>query len=208
MRRRGAGLVLVEHRAHRQVEGVQPLARPGIGELLDARLVPDRRMLVGFGRAGLGRILAAPAAHLEQLLGRLIIGLEHVVLHGPFRRDAVRMQDGIEVLLAQPQEHGAVDLGIAADEVVQAGPEALAARRGPNLVGLIAAFQEDLARVPVLALALQIVAALDEQDALAGLGELPGHGAAAGPRADDHNVVAIRDHAASLSPIRSTAGGG
>ena len=46
--------------------------------------------------------------------------------------------DFAEVALAQPQQDGAIDLAVAADEIMQARMKAAAVRAVPGLVRLIA----------------------------------------------------------------------
>src|SRR5690349_1335990 len=101
------------------------------------------------------------------------------------------MADFAEVLLAQPEEDAAVHLAVAADEIMQARPERRAGGAVPGLVGLIPRVDEHRFGVPVLALAGKIVAALEQQDALAGLSELPRHCGAARAGADDDDIVAL-----------------
>ena len=60
---------LVEHHAAGRVEGVQAGRGEVVGELLDARLVRDRRERVGRAGGRFGRVLAARAVHLVELLG-------------------------------------------------------------------------------------------------------------------------------------------
>ncbi len=117
--------VLVEHHPAGGVEGVVPGGGEVVGELLDARLVRDRRE--GIGRAGrrLGRILAAGAVHLVELLGLRVVRLHLVVADRPGGRDAVVVAQLAEVLRAQAVERRAVELGGAADEVVHLRLEGL-----------------------------------------------------------------------------------
>ena len=69
-----------------------------VGELLDPRLVRDRRERVGRARRRLGRVLAARAVHLVELLGLRVVGLHLVVADRPGRRDAVVVAQLAEVL--------------------------------------------------------------------------------------------------------------
>jgi hypothetical protein len=73
-----------------------------VRELLDPRLVGDRRE--GVGRAGrrLRRVLAAGAVHLIELLGSGVVPLELVVGDWPRGRDAVMVLQLAEVLLPEP----------------------------------------------------------------------------------------------------------
>ena len=173
---------------------MQPFASQALGEFGDARLVADRRLRIGAAGPRLGRVFAARAMHAIEIFRLLVVGLEHVVFQRPFRRDAVAVAHAVEVGLAQPEQRGAVELGIAADPVMQPRLETVAAGRLPGLVGLVAGAAKYLRGVPVLALARQVLAALDQQNALAGLRQPPRRGPAARPGADDDDVVAVVSH--------------
>ena len=100
------------------VEGVVADRGEVVGELLDARLVGDRRERVGRARGRFGRVLATGAVHAVELLGLRVVGLHLLVGDRPRRRDAVVVAQLAEVLLAQAVQRGAVELGCAADVVV------------------------------------------------------------------------------------------
>ena len=77
----------------------------------------------GTGRpagTGLGRILGVVAVDLVELLGLRVVRLEVVVRDGPRGRDPVVVLELAEVLLPEPVERRAVELGLAADVVVDA----------------------------------------------------------------------------------------
>ena len=179
-----------------------------VAERLDTRLVAHRRMRVGGARPRFGRVDPALAVHVEELLGARVVGLEHVVGERPGGRDAVGVDDLAEVLGAQPEQRPAVDLAVAADEIVQPGVEGLAAGAVPGLLRLILAVDEHRRRVPVLAFALEVGAALEDQDALARGGELQRRGASARTRADDDDVVVFGGHrrAPRGGPARNAVG--
>ena len=135
---------LVEEDPARRMERVVAGARQVVGELLDARLVRDRRMRVVAARVRLGRVLPAGTVHLVELLGLRVVRLELVVGDRPGGRDAVVVLKLAEVLPAQAVESGAVELGRAADEVVHLGLERLAARVVPRLRRDVAVLDEDV----------------------------------------------------------------
>src|SRR5919108_6045091 len=99
------------------------------------------------------------------------------------------MLDLAEVALAKPKEDRAVELGVAADVVLGVRPEALAVLVVPLLLRDVPGLAEDLLRVPVLRLAGQVAAPLEQQDPLAGRRQLVREGAPAGAGADDDRVV-------------------
>ena len=158
---------LVEHDPARGVERVVAGRVEVVGELLDPRLVRHRRMRVRRARRRLGRVLAARAVHLVELLGLRVVRLELVVGDRPGGRDAVVVLQLAEVLLAQPVERRAVELRRAADEVVDLRLERLAVLVVPGVRRDVAVVDEDVLREPVLRLARQPVAALEQEDALA-----------------------------------------
>ena len=165
-------LRLVEQDAARRVERVVAGRREVVGELLDARLVRDGRERIRRARRRLGRILAAGAVHLVELLGLRVVRLELVVGDRPGGRDAVVVVELAEVLLAQPVERGAVELRRAADEVVDLRLERLALRVVPGVRRDVAVVDEHVLGEPVLRLARQPVAALEQEDPLAGGGQV------------------------------------
>ena len=184
---------LVQHHAAGRVERMEPGGGEVVRELLDPRLVRDRRERVGSARRRLGRVLAARAVHLVELLGQRVVGLHLVVADRPRRRDAVVVLQLAEVLLAQAVERRAVELRRAADEVVHLRLERLCrVRVVPGVRRDVAVVDEHVVHVPVLRLAREPVAALEQQDALARRSEVPDERAAAGAAADHDHVVVAR----------------
>ena len=180
--------------AARGVERVQAGRREIVGELLDPRLVRDGRERVGRARGRLGRILAAGSVHLVELLGLRVVGLELGVADRPRRRDAVVVAQLAEVVLAQAIERRAVELRRAADAVVHLRLERVAVVVVPGVGRDVAAVDEDVGGRPVLRLARQPVAALEQEDALARRGQAVHERSAARTAADhDDVVVAHRD---------------
>src|SRR5262249_45387889 len=80
---------------------------------------------------------------------------------------------------------------VAADVVVGVWVERLAFAVAPLLLRVIAGLEVDGAGGPVLLLARDIVATLQEQDLLSGRRECPGQRAAPGAGADDDDVVVV-----------------
>ena len=194
-----AVLVLGEVHADRQVERVQALLLEVVAELLDARLVLHRREGGSRALAALGRVLAVPAVHEVEMLGLGVVRLEIGVADRPRRGDAAVVTQLAEVLRAQPEQRRAVELGVAADVVVDLRRELVAVAVEPELRRPVLALDEHGGGVPVVALARQVVAAFEQQDPLAGGGDAVGERAAAGPRADhDHVVMLVFGHSDSL----------
>src|SRR5580704_17882938 len=94
-----------------------------------------------------------------------------------------------EVLLAKPRQRCPVNLGVSADVVVDAGLERCAgACLVPVLRVLVAVCHEDFGGRPVLVLARQKPAALEQQYVGAGVAEGPSGRGAAHSGADHDNV--------------------
>ena len=180
---------LVEHDATRGVEGVPARGGEVVGQLLDPRLVRQRRERIGRTGRRLGRVLAPCPVHLVELLGLGVVGLHVVVADRPGGREAVVVLQLAEVLTAQPVQRRPVQLGGAAHEVVDLGLERLALVVVPRVGGDVAVVDEHIGGGPVLRLAGQPVAPLQQQDALARRGQVAGQGAAAGAGPDDDDVV-------------------
>ena len=127
----GAGRARPGSRSHadRQVERVQPLLLQVVAQLLDPRLVLDRRVRVLRAGRPLGRVLAVPAVHDVEVLGLGVPGLEVGVVDRPGRGDAAVVPDLAEVLGPQPEQRRAVELGVAADVVVDLRRELVAVAR-------------------------------------------------------------------------------
>ena len=179
--------------AARRVEGPEPGRLEVVGELLDARLVADRGERVRRRRGRLGRILAARAVDLVELLGERVVRLHLRVVDRPRGRDPVVVAQLAEVLLAQAVQRGAVELRGAADAVVHLRLERLAVLVVPGVRRHVAVVDEHVVGLPVLRLARQPVAALEQQDALARRGEVADERAAAGAAADDDDVVVAHE---------------
>ena len=79
------------------------LTLEAVEQLLNARLVRNWRIRIGFLPRGLGWVLPAQAMHVKQFLGGLIIGLKIAVFQRPGRRNAVRMTDFAKITFPKPE---------------------------------------------------------------------------------------------------------
>src|SRR5262245_6755209 len=109
------------------------------------------------------------------------------------------MLEDPEILFAEAVERGAVELGGAADEVVDLRLERLALLVVPGVGRDVAVVDEDVGRRPVGRLAGKPVAALEQEDALARGREVAGERAAAGAGSDDDDVERVHRQYSSIS---------
>ena len=136
-------------------------------QLLNSRFVLHGWEAVRRARPRVGRIDTAFAVHLIEVFGLRVVRLELVVADWPCRRDAAVMADLAEVLFAQPEERGAVELGVSADVVVGVRMERLAVLVVPHVFGVIFRLDVDGARAPVVLLAPDVVAPLEQENPFA-----------------------------------------
>ena len=131
---------------------------------------------------------------MEQRFRFVIIVGKRVIFERPCGGHAASMRDLFEIALAQPEQCRPVHLRIAADIIMELRREILALGVRPCFVCLVATIDEHRFRVPIGFLARQIIAALEDQNALAGgrdaLGERCASGAAA-----DHDQIIMVSHA-------------
>src|SRR6266851_5935900 len=151
-------------------------------------------MRVGIRGRRLGRVAAAFPVYMIKPLGLGVLGGEVLIGERPGRRHPVGMLHDYKIALAQPQQHRAVHLGVAPDPVMDPGMERFSLLVVPGLACLVALAGEDRFGAPVFRLPRQVVATLQDQNALPRWGEPVGEGAAAGAAADDDDVVTISAH--------------
>ena len=184
-------VVLVDHDAERQVERVETRPLEVRGQLLDPGLVAHRRVRERPRGPGLARVDLALTMHVVELLGPRVVRLEVCVADRPRLGHAIDVLHPAEVLLSLAKQHRAVHLRVAPDVVVLLGQERAALLVGPAAAVAIAVLDPHLGRVPILLLPAQVVAPLEDEDALAGGRQRVGQGAAAGPGPDDDEIEVL-----------------
>ncbi len=102
------------------------------------------------------------------------------------------MLDLGKVPFAHPHQGRAIEGRIAADPIVGVGRERVAVLVQPLLLGPVALADKDVLGAPVLRLARQVLAPVQNQDRLAGRSQGLGHRRAACARADDDDVIGLR----------------
>ena len=146
------------------MEWMQPDAAQIIRKLGDLGFVTDRRVRIGNTSPRLQRVLAALAMDVEKPFRLQVVGLESVVAQRPCRRNPASMHHLAEVSLAQAKKRRTVDLGIAANIIMQGRAECVAGRVGPSLFGLIGGIDKDSLRAPILLTTREVIAALKDQN--------------------------------------------
>jgi hypothetical protein len=101
------------------------------------------------------------------------------------------------------EHRGAVDFGLAAHEIRLLGMQWFAVLILPGFFGVVAVVEEDRGRVPIKLLLRHERAALQNEDVLAGLGEVQGQCSATRPGAN-HDRIKIVCHAHLEHGIRFT----
>src|SRR5262249_10106281 len=148
-------------------------------------LMTYRGEWIGLALRRLSWVHATLAMDLIELLGAPVVGREVAVGERPGGGHAILVADFAEIPLAHPQQPGPVEFGIAADEVVYARMERAALLVVPGFLGLVLVVDENGLAIPVVVLPRQIAATLEQQDLLAGRGQLVCERAAARTRAYD-----------------------
>ena len=135
--------------------------------------------------------MPAQAMDVVHLLGLGIIRLEVRVADRPRRRDAVIVLDLAKIFFPQPVERRPEQFCRAADEIMHLRLKRPAVAIVPALRRDVAVLHEQGCRVPVLRLALEPIAALENEDALPRRREVSRQRAAARAAANDDDVEAL-----------------
>src|SRR5262249_48595595 len=107
-----------------------------------------------------------------------------------------------EILFAHAEERGTVKLRVSADVVVSMGMQVLAVFVFPKLFGVVLRFDVDGLRVPVVALARDVIAALQDQDLLPGGSQVVGECTSTSSRSDNDDVVVLSHRRSPLLVLR------
>src|SRR5215467_948994 len=160
----------------------------------------DRRVRIWSARGRFRGIFAPPAVNVIEPLCLQIIRFKIVVGDWPGWGNPAEMPDFPKVFPAQAEEGRAVELRVSPDVIIRVRMERLPVLIAPFFLGLILALDVDRSRIPVGLFATYVIAALQDQDTLAGRGQCVGQraSASAGPD-DDYVVVLVRGHKSCLS---------
>src|SRR5436190_21548423 len=114
----GLRVGLVQIDPNRKVERVMPGALAVVRELLDPRVMRDRRMRERPGAGRFGGVLPGLPVYQIQALGLRVVRLQILVRDRPRRRDAPVVTHLLKVALAKPEQNRPVKLGVPSDEVL------------------------------------------------------------------------------------------
>src|SRR5439155_6691349 len=156
----GSGVPLVQHHPKGDVKRLEPQTGEIVAELLNTRLMTDRRMRIRTAGRRIRGIFFPAAVHLIKLLGLRVIRFQVLVRDRPRGRKAAPMLDLPKVLPAEAEERGAVELGVAAHPVVGVRVELSTLRVAPYFLGVVFPLQVDRLRTPVVLLPWDVVAPL------------------------------------------------
>src|SRR2546427_13177221 len=110
----GSGVPLVQHHPKGDVERLEPQTGEIVAELLNTRLMTDRRMRIRSTGRRIRGILFPAALHLGGLACLPVIRLPVLVRDRPRGRETVPMLDLPEVLPTEAEQRRAVELGVPA----------------------------------------------------------------------------------------------
>ena len=146
----GLSVFFVKQDAERQRERMMADTSQIVEQLLNARFVAHRRMTIGRAGRTFGRIDPVLPVDMIKMLRLGVVRLEVLIAQWPRRRDAAVVPDFSEVLLAESQQGRAINLGIPADVILNAGVKRLSVLVIPGLLGPILRFEEDGPGIPVV----------------------------------------------------------
>ena len=132
-----------------------------VKELLDARLMRNRRIGIWRACGRFGRIHSAETVYLIHLLGLRVIGLHVLVADRPRRRNPIVFAQFSEILSAQAVQGRAVHFGCAAHKVMDLWLEWFPVAVVPGIGRNISVVDKDGLCIPVQGLAPQPVTAFE-----------------------------------------------
>src|ERR1700746_3978997 len=122
---------------------MQPLTFKPPFQILDVRLVGDRRKWEGRCARRFCRVVSGFAVNEEHLFSTTIVGLELVILHGPRVRNSLFMLQFLKVLFSEAGQGRAVHLRVAAHEIMDSRCKRMSRIVKPLLFWLVPFFSEN-----------------------------------------------------------------
>jgi hypothetical protein len=139
----------------------------------------------------IGWISSGQAMHAEELLSTEIIRFESLIRDWPGWRHTASVLDVVEIVLPESRQRRAVDFGVPANEIMDAGREPPTIRVPPFFASLVAIVAKHRHWIPILDLFGQKGPSLDEQNPGAAIAQSPCERSAAhaGTKNGDIRVV-------------------
>ena len=159
--------------------------------MLNALFVTYSRILVGSAGVRFSRILTTIPVHVIEMFGLRVVRLQFIVADWPGRRGPAVVSNLAKIFFAQTEQRGAVEFRVAADVIICVWMEGFAVLVVPGFFRVVLRVEIYSPRAPVIFLARHIVAALEQQDFLAGWRELVSQSAAARAGSDNDYVVVV-----------------
>src|SRR5258707_12931874 len=125
----------------------------------------------------------------EQMFCSLIIWFELFVTDGPVGLDSFFVFELGEILFSEPGKCGAINLGIAANEIVNSGGEWFPGFIVPSLVWFVAFVVKDRFRPPVFRFLRKKIAAFNQQNFHPGIFERIGESTSTHAGSDADKIV-------------------
>src|SRR5439155_21752995 len=127
-------VLLVQHDAQRRMKRSQTRTGEIVGQVLDARLVTDRRPRIWFSSGWFSRIVPAVSVDLVKLLGLTVIRFQVVVGDWPGGRNTAVMPNLAKILLPKAEKSSSVELCVAAHIVVSVRMQVTALNVAPDFL--------------------------------------------------------------------------
>src|SRR5207249_5950616 len=115
----------------------------------------------------LGRVFAAVAVYLVQVLSLRVIRLQIFVRDRPRWGNTAVVPNLAEIFFPQAEQRRSIELRVPTNVIVRVRMEVFAILVEPRLLSVVVAFYVDQLRVPVGFLARHVIAALKDKNSLA-----------------------------------------
>src|SRR5579863_8077790 len=146
----------------------ETLIRHALCQVGNQRFVRNRCVRIWPGPPRFSWIVSCASMNAEDVFGLCVPGLKLRVGEGPRRGNSIAEVDFLEVPFAKARHRCAVELGMAADEVILAGNEASAGFGLPLLLGTIPALNKYRLGTRVLRFRWKARPSFEDKDACTG----------------------------------------
>src|SRR5215475_90395 len=108
----------IEHHSKRRVKRIQPEAREIVAQLLNARLVTNRRIRKCTAAARFGKVFPGFTMHMVNAFRFGVVWLQFVVRNRPGWRDSTEMFYLAKIFFAESEKCSAIKFSIAPDIII------------------------------------------------------------------------------------------